>query len=211
MKRILLTLAVAGVLSSCGNNDTSKQAVNQTETAHDATEHEEHGDHDEHGAASASGNASVDGPVRKSDQASAILDGYLAMKDALASDNSAKAAASGEMMVKAFASFDRASLDPKQQASYDEIVDDAREHAEHIGTNGGKIDHQREHFDALSKDMTDLIAVVGSDRTLYQDHCPMFNDKKGANWLSASKEIKNPYMGNKMSTCGSMKTEIIPQ
>jgi uncharacterized protein (DUF885 family) len=208
MKRILLTLAVAGVLSSCGNNDTSKQATNQTEMAHDATEQEEHGDHE---AASASGTASVDGPVRKSDQASAILDGYLAMKDALASDNSAKAAASGEMMVKAFARFDRASLDPKQQVSYDEIVDDAREHAEHIGTNGGKIDHQREHFDALSKDMTDLIAVVGSDRTLYQDYCPMFNDKKGANWLSTSREIKNPYMGSKMSTCGSMKTEIVPQ
>lgn len=208
MKRILLTLTIAGVLSSCGTNDTSKRAADQTETVHDVTEHEDHGDHV---ASSASGNTSLSGPVRKSDQASAILDGYLAMKDALASDNSAKAAASGEMMVKAFASFDRAALDPKQQASYDEIVDDAREHAEHIGMNGGKIDHQREHFDALSKDMTDLITVVGSDRTLYQDYCPMYNDKKGANWLSTSKEIKNPYMGSKMSTCGSMKAEIVFQ
>ncbi|MBU1822839.1 MAG: DUF3347 domain-containing protein [Bacteroidetes bacterium] len=207
MKRIFLTLAVAAMLSSCGN-ETTQESADKTEMTHDADEHGD-GDHDE--MATTMSTASMDGPIRKSDLASAILDSYMAMKDALASDNSAKAANSGEAMVKAFASFDKSSLDAKRQSDYDEIVEDAREHAVHIGENSGKIDHQREHFDALSKDMMDLVSVVGSDRTLYMDHCPMYNDNRGANWLSASKEINNPYMGTKMSTCGSMKNEIIPQ
>ena len=209
MKRIFLSLAVAAMLSSCGN-DATHESADKTEMTHDADEHE-HGDGDHDEMASTMSTASMDGPVRKSDLASAVLDSYLAMKDALASDNSAQAATSGEAMVKAFASFDKSSLDAKRQSDYDEIVEDAREHAEHIGENSGKIDHQREHFDALSKDMMDLVSVVGSDRTLYQDYCPMYNDNKGANWLSTSKEINNPYMGTKMSTCGSMKNEIVPQ
>lgn len=206
MKKVFLSLAVAAVLlSSCGKEQTQENA-DQTEMGHG---HDEHDEHEE--TAATMSHASLDGPVRKSDRAAAILDSYLAMKDALASDNSAGAANSGEAMVKAIDGFDRASLDEKQQASYDEIVEDAREHAEHIGENSGKIDHQREHFDALSNDMMDLVAVTGSDRTLYQDFCPMYNDNKGANWLSVSKEIKNPYMGSKMSTCGSVKNEIVPQ
>ena len=36
----------------------------------------------------------------------------------------------------------------------------------------------------------------------------MANDKKGAFWISESKEIKNPYLGKKMPTCGEVKEEI---
>ncbi|MFB9296952.1 DUF3347 domain-containing protein [Persicitalea jodogahamensis] len=205
MKRIFLSLAVVVMLTACGN-DRSQQSAGQTEMNHDADEHEHEGT-----ASTTMSNASMDGPIRKSDKAAAILDSYLAIKNALASDNSAEAATSGEAMVKAFASFDRASLDAKRQSDYDEIVEDAREHAEHIGENSGKIDHQREHFDLLSKDMMELVSVVGSDRTLYLDHCPMYNDNKGADWLSVSERIENPYYGSKMLTCGSMKNEIVPQ
>lgn len=209
MKRIFLSLAVAAMLSSCGN-DTTQESADKTEMTHDADEHE-HSDGGHDGTATTMSPVAMDGPIRKSDATSAVLDNYLTMKDALVADNSAQAATSGKAMVKAFASFDKSSLDAKQQSSYDEIVEDAREHAEHIGENSGKIDHQREHFDLLSKDMMDLVSVVGSDRTLYMDHCPMYNDNKGADWLSVSKEIKNPYYGGKMLKCGSMKNEIVPQ
>jgi hypothetical protein len=38
------------------------------------------------------------------------------------------------------------AIDPKLKTEYIDIIDDAKEHAEHIGDNGGKIDHQREHL-----------------------------------------------------------------
>ena len=92
------------------------------------------------------------------------------------------------------------------QKELKDIIEDATEHAEHIEKS--PIDHQREHFDVLSKDMIDLIAITGTEEKLYQDFCPMYNNNKGAQWLSATKEIKNPYYGAKMMSCGSVQKEI---
>ena len=36
----------------------------------------------------------------------------------------------------------------------------------------------------------------------------MFNEGKGGVWISQSKEIKNPFYGKEMLTCGEVK-EII--
>ena len=56
--------------------------------------------------------------------------------------------------------------------------------------------------------MYDMVKVFKPTQTLYVDHCPMYNDNKGATWLSEVKQIKNPYLGKKMPTCGSVKEEI---
>jgi hypothetical protein len=103
---------------------------------------------------------------------------------------------------------DKSLLTDEQKKIYEDVEDDAREAAEHIGENAGKIEHQREHFDILSNDLYDLVKAFGSSQVLYKDFCPMYNDKEGAIWLSESKTIKNPYYGKKMLTCGSMKEEI---
>lgn len=146
--------------------------------------------------------------TQKTSKATAILDNYLMLKNALVADNSEKAATTGKKLFDAFAQFDSASVDEAQKQEVIEIIDDAQEHAEHISTNSGKMDHQREHFEILSKDVEDLIAITGTDRKLYQTFCPMYNNKKGAIWLSESKEIKNPYYGSKMMTCGTVQKEI---
>jgi Cu(I)/Ag(I) efflux system membrane fusion protein len=44
--------------------------------------------------------------------------------------------------------------------------------------------------------------------TLYVQKCPMANSNKGAVWLSTEKEVKNPYYGDTMLTCGSVIEEI---
>ena len=85
---------------------------------------------------------------------------------------------------------------------------DAMEHAEHIGANGGNIAHQREHFELFSKDIYDLIKVFGGGQILYRDFDPMFNNGKGAFWISETNEIKNPYIGKAMLTRGTIKEEI---
>ncbi|WP_347160346.1 DUF3347 domain-containing protein [Pontibacter chitinilyticus] len=139
---------------------------------------------------------------------SAILDSYLALKNALAADDGAAAAKAGDAMVSAMGKFDKAALTQEQQGVYDDIIADAREHAEHIGQNADKIEHQREHFEILSKDMYDFVKAFGTSQTLYQDFCPMYNNNKGAFWLSSTKEISNPYLGKSMPACGQVKEEI---
>jgi hypothetical protein len=135
-----------------------------------------------------------------------LVANYLELKDALVADNKDGAAKVGAKMVSNFNSFDTSSFSSDQQKELKDIVEDAKEHAEHISKS--PIDHQREHFDVLSKDMIDLITITGTEKTLYQDFCPMYNNNKGAQWLSADKEIKNPYYGSKMMTCGSVQKQI---
>jgi hypothetical protein len=137
-----------------------------------------------------------------------IVEHYLKLKDALVNDNSKDAAAAGKELVAAIEKLDKNSLSPEQKKFYEDVEEDAKESAEHIGENAGKIDHQREHFDMLSIDMYDLVKEFGGGQVLYKIYCSMYNDKKGAFWLSESKTIKNPYYGKKMLTCGSVEEEI---
>lgn len=146
--------------------------------------------------------------VEHSLSVTAIIDNYLALKDALVEDEGKKAAGSGKMLLDVLGKFDLSSQAASKQLELKEILDDAKENAEHISENGGKIEHQREHFEILGSDIKDLIVIVGADHTLYQIHCPMYNNNKGGNWLNESKEVKNPLLGKKMAKCGNIIQEI---
>lgn len=137
-----------------------------------------------------------------------IVSNYLQLKNAFTKDNTNDAATAGKALETALRNFDKSALTAEQKKTFEDIESDAVEHAEHIGANAGKLAHQREHFDMLSKDMYDLVKAFGAGQTLYKDFCPMYNDNKGAIWLSETKEIKNPYLGKSMPTCGTMKEEL---
>lgn len=139
---------------------------------------------------------------------SEIVSGYLQMKNALARDNANDAASAGSAMVAAFGKLDKSTLTGEQRKTYEDIEGDAKEHAEHISENGSNIKHQREHFDVLSKDVYELVKTFGAGQQLYYAHCPMYNNKQGADWLSETKEISNPYFGKEMPTCGKVKEEL---
>jgi len=136
-----------------------------------------------------------------------IIKDYLSLKNALVADNDKATADAGKKLLATFKAVDMKTIPTAKHKEYMDIADDAKENAEHIGDNAGKIDHQREHLASLSKDVSDLITLFGTSQKLYQDYCPMFNDGKGAIWISEAKAIKNPYYGNKMMSCGSVKKE----
>jgi len=137
-----------------------------------------------------------------------IVTAYLQLKNAFTKDDTNDAAAAGSSLEAAFKTFDKTGLTANQKKTFEDVEDDAGEHAEHIGKNGGNIAHQREHFEMLSKDMYDLVKAFGAGQVLYKDFCPMYNNNKGAFWISETKEIKNPYLGKAMPTCGTMKEEL---
>lgn len=65
----------------------------------------------------------------------------------------------------------------------------------------GNIEKQRATFNDVSNIMWKV--VKGTDKLsqpVYYDYCPM----KKAYWLSHEKEIKNPYYGSAMLTCGKV-------
>lgn len=144
----------------------------------------------------------------KNSSTDAVVSAYLKLKNALAIDDDKAAAAAGQEMVSAFVDFDKAGLTADQLKTYTDLEIDAKEHGAHISDNIGNIAHQREHLDMLSKDIYDLVKLLGASQPLYVDHCPMYNDNKGAIWIAEVKDIKNPYFGSKMSTCGTLREEL---
>ncbi len=132
-----------------------------------------------------------------------LIDNYLELKDALTKDDEKKASKIAAKMTETIKGFDSGSYTENQQSEIKEILGTALEHAEHIEKN--EIVHQREHFKDLSADMIDLIAITGNEGKLYEQYCPMYDNNKGATWLSTESKIENPYYGSKMLSCGEVK------
>lgn len=138
-----------------------------------------------------------------------IVDHYLHIKNALAKDNGSEAANGAKAMGKVISNLDKSLLTADQKKVYDDVEEELKEHAEHIGKNGDKIEHQREHFAMMSEVIYDLVKAFGAGQPIYHDHCPMYNeDKGGAMWLSEMKELNNPYFGAKMPECGKVEEVI---
>lgn len=129
---------------------------------------------------------------------------YLLLKNALASDNTNEAATAGGELQNALIVLGKEPMNAAHKKAYADISGDAEENAEHISKNAGNIKHQREHFQSLSEDIYDFIKAFGTSQTLYKDYCPM----EKAIWLSETKNIKNPYLGKSMATCGQVKETI---
>lgn len=77
------------------------------------------------------------------------------------------------------------------------------------GIQDESCEKQRVAFATLSSAMYGLLKNVDLKNTvIYQEHCPMALDEKGANWLSDDSDIRNPYFGKKMIECGEV-TDVI--
>ncbi len=195
MKKIIFAITISTIVLISCNGDKSKSDVSQNNIAKDTSTTKSQAN--DTTAAIKEANAKVS--IKE------IVNNYLQLKNAFTKDNSTDAATVGTIMEATFTNFDNTSLNADQRKTFEDIADDAREHAEHIGKNGGNIEHQREHFEMLSKDMYDLVKAFGGGQVLYKDFCPMYNKGKGAFWISETKEIKNPYLGKDMPTCGVVK------
>ena len=176
---ILMVAFTATTLVAFGNNQKSNKTTNVVEQVSTETQHQPIG---------------ID----------AVITYYLNIKNALASDNSEKAAEAGSKLKTALVNLGKQEMTKSQMKAYDDIAEAAEENAEHISENGGKIDHQREHFESLSEEIYILVKVFGTSQTLYKDYCPM----KESIWLSETKDIKNPYYGQSMLSCGTIKETI---
>ncbi|NOY49319.1 MAG: DUF3347 domain-containing protein [Chlorobi bacterium] len=205
MRKVILSMAIATMFLTvgCAQNSNNKQKEKK-EVSMDMDSHD-HGDH-HHAKSSEAEERNIEASTQKNEATSGIIDSYLQIKNALVKDNNDGAAAGGKALLTAFSKFDMSGLTEDQHKEYMEILEDAKEQAEHIIKS--PIDHQREHFEVLSTDINDLIALVGTDKTLYQDFCPMANDGNGAIWLSEVKDIKNPFFGSKMLKCGKVQKQI---
>jgi hypothetical protein len=133
-------------------------------------------------------------PKFKEKDLGAVYEHYLLVKDALVASDDAKAAKHSMKLEKTLAKVENAET--------------ARKEASQMA-GATSLEDQRDNFNALSDAMLKLVKNGKLAKgEIYLEYCPMANSNKGGYWLSNEKAIKNPYMGQKMLKCGSVKETI---
>ncbi len=199
---VLALVFVSLTAMSCKDGkkeESSDDAMHSEMTSEEGHQHEEGMEHDKMDGA----NDMMDSEAQTSDAKQVMAD-YMALKDALVATDKEAAAQAGKKIESALRGLNISNYTAEEQEELKDIIADAAEHAEHIAKS--EMDHQREHFKTLSKDMIDMVAITGTDGKMYQMHCPMYDG--GSPWLSMEKEVKNPYYGSKMMGCGKVEKEI---
>jgi hypothetical protein len=128
-----------------------------------------------------------------------VLQAYLGVEKALVNDDSRAANMQANALANAIAQVNMAQLDAKQKATWAASGEKLRFNSQHI-SESKSIDHQREHFAALSDEMYGLLKNFKTHPTVYRQYCPM----KKQYWLNESATIQNPYYGKKMPDCGKV-------
>ena len=136
------------------------------------------------------------------------VDHYLHIKNALANDNGAEAATGAKAMEAVLSKIDKSLLTAEQKTAYDKIEEGLKSTAASIAKSSNDIKQQRAQFVFMSEAVYELVKNFGAGRPLYHDYCPMARDDQGAMWISELKEIKNPYFGDQMLTCGTVEEVI---
>ena len=134
--------------------------------------------------------------------AAPVLTAYYGVKDALVATDAAKAKMQAMTLSSALTRLDATKLSTADKKA----LAMAKTHAAAIGKTTD-VDTQREQFEGLSTSMISL-AKATKPAKAYVQFCPMAAEGKGASWLSDKKEVRNPYYGDKMLKCGSVKEEI---
>lgn len=70
------------------------------------------------------------------------------------------------------------------------------------------IETQRSAFVSVTNKVESMLEGAIKSGKVYKQYCPMAFGNTGGYWLSNSKDIMNPYFGDKMLKCGRVSEEI---
>jgi Cu(I)/Ag(I) efflux system membrane fusion protein len=138
-----------------------------------------------------------------------LVNDYLKMKDAFVASDEKQVEAETKTVLSSFNKIDMTLLKGNTHVEWMNLLKSIKENLNGIITMKG-IEMKRSHFSIVSNKLIEAIDMFGiaSDQPVYLEFCPMAFDNKGAFWISAHKEIRNSYFGDKMLTCGEVKKEF---
>lgn len=195
-----------GLCPICKMDLTKKESVAHAETSHSSMD-----------MASATSAMSPDTPVIKASfvkleaevktHIKNVLGHYMHIKNALVDSDTLEAKKGAAILIETVRQFDDSWFTAKQKIEYDKHKTAVKEQAQQIVSTTA-LETQRGHFAGLSTHLYGLLKTFSTGKKVYHNHCEMALDNNGAMWLSESIEIRNPYMGSKMMSCGSVEEVI---
>ncbi len=138
-----------------------------------------------------------------------VVQGYLNVATALVVDQADQAKAAAQKTLEALDGVDMTLLTGATHMTWMKDSAELKKWLNHI-VQAQDLEKIREEFALLSEQIIVTAQQFGwtGDGSLYQFHCPMAFNNRGANWVQQDTEAHNPYFGSAMPTCGSMGTVI---
>ncbi|MDP4837952.1 MAG: efflux RND transporter periplasmic adaptor subunit [Algoriphagus sp.] len=138
-----------------------------------------------------------------SQEIAAVVSAYFQVKNSLVKDQIPTAAT--QLLAQALAKVSSAAGTGKEKAKWEKIKAELSQATAKI--KGAKdIGAARTQFSNLSASIIQLAETYPlSQQVVYKDYCPMAFDNKGGYWLSETEDIRNPYFGASMLSCGEVK------
>ncbi|WP_394759783.1 DUF3347 domain-containing protein [Flavobacterium sp.] len=185
-------------LHGCCQYDRVAKVPVKTETETMATT-DEHANHNH--------SATQTNEAPKMSQLDAVYENYFSLKDALVKTDGTTASAAAKELVASINAVKMDELKMDVHMVWMKVLENLKKEAIAI-SESTDTKKQRGRFNTLSTSIYELIKVSKSDETVYYQFCPMANNGKGANWLSKENNIKNPYFGSMMLSCGKVVETI---
>ncbi len=129
----------------------------------------------------------------KDEKTATVFEEYINLKTALVNTDAATASTQASNLMSAFANInvDEATLEITQK-----II------------KANDIEAQRSAFVDVTNAVEEMLKDALDSGAIYKQYCPMAFNNTGAYWLSESKEIANPFFGEKMYRCGRIDATI---
>ena len=129
----------------------------------------------------------------KTKQATKVFHYYTELKNSLVQTDAALSAKASSMLKDVIRSIDtqKTTITALEQMS-----------------SSSDIDLQRQKFVLVTSAVEKLLEDQVATGSFFKQYCPMAFNNTGGYWLSNSKEIRNPYFGDKMLKCGRVDKEI---
>ena len=151
-----------------------------------------------------------------------LLHNYFEIKAALVETDSVKAKLADNRLVDFLSRINIDELKKDTSGIFESasmFLTDIRANAASFA-NQQNITEMRQDFKGISENLYPFLKTIHYEgKILYWQNCPMaFGEDNGANWISSSEEIINPYMGKHhpeykgtMLHCGEVKDSIKAQ
>ncbi len=132
-----------------------------------------------------------------------VIDAYINLKDALIQSDVLLTSSKSKAFKKAL---EEIPVSQREQTyNYWSIL---HKTSKEINENVS-LEHQRKQFQMISDKLIEMVRNFDEvNFKLFVQFCPMADDNNGAFWISKEEQVLNPYFGDAMLKCGSVKQVI---
>ncbi|MBT8245318.1 efflux RND transporter periplasmic adaptor subunit [Winogradskyella sp.] len=137
-----------------------------------------------------------------------VFDDYILLKDALVNDDAKSVQQVGKDIMQSLKKVDMKLLSDEKAHNHWMTIQKELNASANAISGSTDISKQRGHFKHLSAHMISSVQLFGVNTNVYIQFCPMADNNKGAYWISLEEEIRNPYYGEAMLTCGEVRDTL---